>query len=240
MDQNSRLVGKNVTVKKAKRDTLSDLNFTIEPGKITGLIGPSGSGKTTLMRAIVGVQKLSGGSLAIFGLPAGDKRLRPRIGYVTQSPAVYADLTVWQNLRYFATLAKANKEQIDDVLNAVRLTGKKQQLVESLSGGECARVSLAIALLGNPDVLIMDEPTVGLDPILRQELWQLFAELAKQGKILLISSHVMDEAERCDQLLLMRDGQLLWSDSKERLLKTTGTSSVEAAFIYAITKGKKQ
>jgi ABC-2 type transport system ATP-binding protein len=240
MDQNSRLVGKDVTVKKAKQDTLSGLNFIVQPGSITGLIGPSGSGKTTLMRSIVGVQKLSGGTLTIFGLPAGNKMLRPRIGYVTQSPAVYADLTVWQNLRYFATLARASKEQINDVLDAVRLSGKRLQLVESLSGGERARVSLAIALLGNPDVLIMDEPTVGLDPILRQELWQLFAELAGQGKILLISSHVMDEAERCDQLLLMRDGHLLWSDSKEKLLKTTGTNSVEEAFIAAIAKGKDQ
>jgi ABC-2 type transport system ATP-binding protein len=240
MDQNSRLVGKNVTVKKGKQTILAGLDFVIEPGKITGLIGPSGSGKTTLMRAIVGVQKISDGNLTLFSLPAGNKKLRPRIGYVTQSPAVYSDLTVGQNMRYFATLASASKKQIEDALSAVRLDTKKQQLVESLSGGERARVSLAIALLGNPDVLIMDEPTVGLDPILRQELWQLFAELAEQGKILLVSSHVMDEAEHCEQLLLMRNGHLLWSDSKDKLLKVTGTTTVEAAFIKTITEGKDQ
>lgn len=240
MDKNSRLIGKNVTVKKAKQDILSSLDFVIAPGKITGLIGPSGSGKTTLMRSIVGVQKLTSGSLTIFDLPAGSKELRPRVGYVTQSPAVYTDLTVWQNMRYFGTLAQASKEQIDTALGSVHLDNKKKQIVESLSGGERARVSLAIALLGNPDVLVMDEPTVGLDPILRQELWGLFAELAGQGKILLVSSHVMDEAERCDQLLLMRNGHLLWTDGKDKLLEQTKTSSVEAAFIKTIAEGKNQ
>lgn len=239
MEQNPSLVGSSVIVEKAGRAILANLNFTVHAGRLTGLIGPSGSGKTTLMRSIVGVQKLSSGNLTVFGQPAGNKTLRPRIGYVTQSPAVYTDLTVGQNLRYFATLAKAKKSQIDEVMNAVHLESKKGQLVETLSGGERARVSLAIALLGNPDVLVMDEPTVGLDPILRRELWQLFAELAKQGKTLLVSSHVMDEAERCDQLLLMREGKLLWSDSKEQLLKTTGTNSVEAAFIKAIAGSGK-
>jgi ABC-2 type transport system ATP-binding protein len=239
MEQEANLVGKNVIVEKAHQAILADLTFTIQPGKTTGLVGPSGSGKTTLMRSIVGVQKLSSGNLTIFDLPAGSRALRSRIGYVTQNPAVYADLTVWQNLRYFATLARASKSQIDEVINTVHLTNKKQQLVEKLSGGERARVSLAIALLGDPDILVMDEPTVGLDPILRRELWQLFADLAGQGKTLLVSSHVMDEAERCDQLLLMREGKLLWSDSKELLLKTTRASSVEAAFIKAIAREGK-
>jgi ABC-2 type transport system ATP-binding protein len=239
MKQTLDLVGKNVTVKKADDTILASLDFVIRPGKITGLIGPSGSGKTTLMRAVVGVQKLSSGDLTIANYAAGSKKLRSRVGYVTQSPAVYTDLTVWQNLRYFATIANAKKQQIGEVMQSVHLTHKKQQLVEKLSGGERARVSLAIALLGNPDVLVMDEPTVGLDPILRQELWGLFAELAAKGKTLLVSSHVMDEAERCDQLLLMRQGKLLWSDSKEKLLQETATQSVEAAFIKMITKGQK-
>jgi len=240
MEQSSSLVAKNLTVEKAGQTILSGLTFTVQAGKITGLIGPSGSGKTTLMRSIVGVQKFSNGTLAVFGQNAGNKNLRTRIGYVTQSPAVYADLTVWQNLRYFAVLAKADKQQVNDVLKSVHLDGKKQQLVENLSGGERARVSLAIALLGDPDMLVMDEPTVGLDPVLRIELWELFAELAKKGKTLLVSSHVMDEAERCDQLLLMRSGKLLWSDSKDKLLQITRTDSVEKAFIKAINSRKDQ
>lgn len=239
MDQILDLVGKNVRVEKAHAPILDDLTFAIQPGKITGLIGPSGSGKTTLMRAIVGVQKVSGGSLRISGWDAGDQALRRRIGYVTQTPAVYLDLTVWQNLRYFSSIAGSKRAQIDEIMQVVRLGDKKDQLVEKLSGGQRARVSLAIALLGNPDILVMDEPTVGLDPILRQELWQLFGELARSGKIVFVSSHVMDEAERCDQLLLMRNGKLLWTDTKDKLLKTTNTKSVEEAFIKMIEEAEK-
>lgn len=239
MDQILDLIGKNIRVTKAREVVLDDLNFSIEPGKITGLIGPSGSGKTTLMRAIVGVQKLSSGSLRISGWDAGDKALSHRIGYVTQTPAVYLDLTVSQNLRYFGAIARASKSQINEIMEIVRLSDKKDQLVEKLSGGQRARVSLGIALLGNPDVLVMDEPTVGLDPILRQELWQLFGDLARKGKIVFVSSHVMDEAERCEQLLLMRNGKLLWTDSKKGLLKNTGTTSVEDAFIKMIKEAEK-
>jgi len=234
------LVGKDVRVTKGRDVILNDLTFTIQPGKITGLIGPSGSGKTTLMRAIVGVQELSGGKLAIDGQSVGSKKLRHHVGYVTQSPAIYGDLTVWQNLRYFATIAGATKAQITEVMDTVRLSDKKKQLVESLSGGQKARVSLAIALLGDPNVLIMDEPTVGLDPILRQELWQLFGELAERGKIVLVSSHVMDEAERCEKLLLMREGKLLWTDTKESLLESTNTTTVEDAFIKTIHEAEKK
>jgi ABC-2 type transport system ATP-binding protein len=239
MDQILDLVGKGVGVTKARETVLDNLNFSIQPGKITGLIGPSGSGKTTLMRSIVGVQKLSSGTLRISGWDAGDKALRRRIGYVTQTPAIYSDLTVWQNLRYFATIAGSEKTQINETMEAVRLTDKKDQLVESLSGGQRARVSLAIALLGNPDILVMDEPTVGLDPILRQELWELFGDLAKKGKIVFVSSHVMDEAERCEELLLMRNGKLLWADTKKELLKNTDTLSVEEAFIKMIKGAEK-
>lgn len=239
MDQVLDLVGKNIRVAKAHEVILDDISFTIQPGKITGLIGPSGSGKTTLMRAIVGVQKLSSGTLRISGWDAGNKALRRRIGYVTQTPAVYGDVTVWQNLRYFASIMGAGKSQIAEVMNIVRLSDKKDQLVEHLSGGQKARVSLAIALLGDPDILVMDEPTVGLDPILRQELWQLFGELAQKGKIVFVSSHVMDEAERCEQLLLMRGGKLLWTDTKDSLLKKTNTTSVEEAFIKTINEAKK-
>jgi len=233
------IIAAGVTVVKNKKTILKNVSFTITPGKITGLIGPSGSGKTTLMRALVGVQQVSRGHIQIMGLPAGHKNLRSKIGYVTQNAAVYDDLTVAQNLRYFAALTSASRGQIEETIEKVQLGDQRNQLVNSLSGGQRARVSLAAALLGDSELLVMDEPTVGLDPVLREELWGLFAELAKSGKTLLVSSHVMDEAERCRDLLLLRDGQLLWNDSKDKLLAHTGTSSVQAAFLGMI-KEKKQ
>lgn len=221
-------------VQKANTQILRSLDFTVRSGKITGLIGPSGSGKTTLMRAIVGVQKIDRGSLTVLGKSAGIKSLRPRIGYVTQSPAIYDDLTVWQNLHYFAAIAKVNKTAIEAVLKKVHLEDKKRQLASTLSGGQRARVSLAVALLDSPDLLVLDEPTVGLDPLLRRELWSLFADLAAEGKTVLVSSHVMDEADRCDYILLLRDGILLWQDTRQALLEHTGDSSVESAFISMV------
>lgn len=227
---------RRLVVVKTGKDILDSLDFEIKPGSITGLVGPSGSGKTTLMRTIVGVQKMSLGSLRVLGENAGSSTLRKKIGYVTQDAAVYKDISVIQNLRYFATLVRADKKQIENVIRRVRLTDQRHQLVESLSGGQRARVSLAVALLGNPELLVLDEPTVGLDPVLRRELWQLFQELANQGKTLLVSSHVMDEAERCDSLLLLRDGKLLWHDTREKLLEKTHEKSVEAAFISMVEK----
>lgn len=229
---------KSLRVEKSGKEILHAMDFTVQAGVIAGLIGPSGAGKTTLMRAIVGVQVYEGG-LQVLGEPAGSPNLRPRIGYVTQSPSVYSDLTVRQNLIYFATLMKASKRQVEEVVDAVQLKAQSNQVVESLSGGQRARVSLAVALLGSPDLLILDEPTVGLDPLLRQELWTLFADLAKQGKTLLISSHVMDEAEKCEQLLLVRSGQLLWNQSRQELLTKTNTSSVEDAFLAMVAGGRE-
>lgn len=174
----------------------------------------------------------------MLGEPAGSAKLRPKVGYVTQSPSVYGDLTVRQNLAYFATLMRAPKKQVDEIIKTVGLQAQSKQVVDSLSGGQRARVSLAVALLGDPELLVLDESTVGLDPVLRQELWTLFAELAQRGKTLLISSHVMDEAEKCEQLLLVRDGQLLWSQSRLELLKQTGKVSVEDAFLAMVERGK--
>lgn len=224
----------NLRVEKAGKPVLRDVTFNVMSGEITGLIGPSGAGKTTLMRAIVGVQ-LYQGSLQVLGEPAGSAHLRPKIGYVTQSPSVYDDLTVRQNLAYFATLLQAPKKKIDEIIATVQLEKQAKQVVASLSGGQRARVSLAIALLGDPELLVLDEPTVGLDPLLRQELWALFADLASRGKTLLISSHVMDEAEKCDQLLLVRDGSLLWDKSRQELLEKTNTQTVEDAFLSMVT-----
>lgn len=232
------IVAEKLVVSKGGGKILKGLSFEITPGMITGLLGPSGSGKTTLMRAIIGVQKIKNGRLSVFELPAGSKPLRARIGYVSQTASIYDDLTVRQNLDYFAAILKVNRTQINHVLRQVDLFDRRKQLVETLSGGQKTRVSLAIALLGNPELLVLDEPTVGLDPVLRRDLWQLFASMAKSGKTLLVSSHVMDEAEKCDSLLLLREGELLWQDSKDALLAKTETDSVEAAFLRLVEKRK--
>lgn len=236
MERQYSIRAESVVVEKEGRRILNELTFSIPAGTLTGLIGPSGSGKTTLMRSIVGVQAIKSGELRILGKLAGSKQLRAEVGYVTQAPAIYDDLTVEQNLRYFATLVNAPRVQVNEVIHEVQLEHRRRGLVKDLSGGERARVSLGLALLGNPKVLVLDEPTVGLDPLLRRDLWDLFKRLAANGKTLLISSHVMDEAERCERLLLLRDGELLWEDSRQALLEASGAPTIEEAFIRMINK----
>ena len=233
------IVADRLTVVRDGNTILDGLSFSIVPGKLTGLIGPSGSGKTTLIRTIVGAQVITKGSLQVLGAVAGSGELRSQIGYVTQSPAVYGDLTTYQNLRYFATILGKTKRDVKRVIEQVDLVPQTDQLVDSLSGGQHARVSLAVALLGDARVLILDEPTVGLDPLLREHLWKLFRDLADEGRTLLISSHVMDEAEKCDDLLLLRDGNVLSFSAKQALLTETGTRTVEAAFLALIEQGKE-
>ena len=233
---NSAVEAASLTVVRGDRQVLHDLTFAVPAGAITGLLGPSGCGKSTLMRAIVGVQAGVSGRLDVLGLPAGDASLRRRVGYVTQSPAVYADLPVRANLRYFADVAGAPRARVDAVLADVDLTGAADQRVGSLSGGQRARVSLAAALLAEPDLLVLDEPTVGLDPVLRRDLWALFRRMADAGRTLLVSSHVMDEASRCDRLLLMRDGRLVADDTLDAVLERSGQHDVESAFL-ALAEG---
>jgi len=213
---------------------LHGLNLSIARGGVVGLLGPSGCGKTTLMRSIVGVQVVKSGSVTVLGESAGSPSLRHRVGYVTQSASVYDDLTVRQNLQYFRAVLKTPKSDVDRVIDATDLGSRAGQLVSSLSGGERSRVSLAGALLGKPELLVLDEPTVGLDPVLRVELWSLFHRLADQGTTLLVSSHVMDEATRCDRLLLMRDGEVLADDTPAGLLASTGAPDTETAFLTLI------
>jgi ABC-2 type transport system ATP-binding protein len=221
-------------VRRGGKPVLRDLSFSVASGKVTGLLGPSGCGKTTLMRAIVGVQIVEAGSVAVLGRPAGSRRLRARVGYVTQAPSVYGDLSVRENLRFFARVLGVRRGRIDEVIGTVDLGGEADRVVGSLSGGQQARASLATALLGEPDVLVLDEPTVGLDPVLRRDLWATFAELARGGTTLLVSSHVMEEAEHCDELLLMRDGELLAAESPDALRARTGRRQLDEAFLALI------
>ncbi|NGO82242.1 ABC transporter ATP-binding protein [Streptomyces sp. 196(2019)] len=233
---------RGLTVVRGDRTVLRGLDFTLEPGTITGLLGPSGCGKTTLMRAVAGTQAKVTGTLTVLGHPAGAPALRPRIGYVTQAPSVYTDLTVRQNLDYFAAVlhpGRAHRETrrtaVTRAVQDVDLTSHADVTAGAPSGGQRSRVSLAVALLSTPDLLVLDEPTVGLDPVLRRDLWDLFHRLAAdRGATLLISSHVMDEAERCHRLLLMRDGRILAEDTPEALRTRTGTETVEAAFLHLV------
>lgn len=221
-------------VVRSGREVLRSLHFSVPKGQVSGLLGPSGCGKTTLMRAIVGVQQVAGGSVTVLGLPAGSAALRRRVGYVTQAASVYADLTVVENLRFFAAVLGAQDDDVARVLTDVDLVAQADQVVARLSGGQRSRVSLAVALLARPEVLVLDEPTVGLDPVLRRDLWSLFHRLADAGATVVVSSHVMDEAQRCDRLLLMRDGRLIADDSPASLLRRTQAADVEQAFLRLV------
>lgn len=225
-------------VRRGRTHVFDSVDLTIPQGEITGLLGPSGCGKTTLMRSIVGVQKVAGGTVTVLGEPSGSAQLRHRVAYGTQGAATYGDLTVRQNLAYFARLLKAPRSDVDRVIDEVGLREQSAQLVDSLSGGQMTRVSLAAALLGSPELVVLDEPTVGLDPVLRAELWGLFRELADRGVTLIVSSHVMDEALRCDRLLLMRDGRIIADTTPQALLDDTGTADPEAAFLALIERDR--
>ncbi|WP_312172175.1 ABC transporter ATP-binding protein [Microbacterium sp.] len=223
-------------VRRGRTQVFDGIDLTIPRGEITGLLGPSGCGKTTLMRAIVGVQRIAGGTVTVLGEPGGSSRLRHQVAYGTQGTAVYGDLTVRQNLTYVAALLKAPRGDADRVIEEVGLGAQAGRLAGSLSGGQATRVSLAMALIGSPALIVLDEPTVGLDPVLRVELWDLFRALAGRGVTLIVSSHVMDEALRCDRLVLMRAGRIIADTSPEALLEDTGTSDPDAAFLALIAQ----
>lgn len=229
-----------LTVRRGSTEVFDGIDLVIPAGRITGLLGPSGCGKTTLMRAIVGVQRVSGGTVTVLGEPAGSPRLRHRVAYGTQGAAVYGDLTVRQNLAYLASVLDAPKADVGRVIDDVGLRGQAGQLVESLSGGQATRISLAMALIGAPELIVLDEPTVGLDPVLRVELWDLFRGLADRGVTMIVSSHVMDEAQRCDRLLLLRAGRVIADTSPTALLADTGAADAEAAFLALIERDSRE
>ena len=228
------VVVERLHVIRGGRTALDDLSVAVQRGVVTGLLGPSGSGKSTLIRSIVGVQVIASGSVRVFGLEAGGPPLRSRIGYMTQAPSVYVDLTVRENLRYFARVLGQPPDRIEEVIESVGLEAERDRVVDRLSGGQRARVSLAAALVGRPELLVLDEPTVGLDPVLRRDLWAMFRALAADGTTLLVSSHVMDEAAYCDELVLLREGRLLANGAPDDLRHRTGTDDLAESFLRLI------
>lgn len=227
----------DLTVNRGGATVLDCLSLDIPRGELVGLLGPSGSGKSTLIRSIVGSQIIESGTVTVLGTQDYGPTTRGRIGYVTQAPSVYADLTVRENLRYFGSLVGADQEAVEDTIATVGLMSQASQTINTLSGGQASRVSLGAALVGQPELLVLDEPTVGLDPVLRGELWALFRELAEAGTTLLVSSHVMDEATRCDRLLFMRNGAILADGTLSDITTLTGTDDAEAAFL-ALAAGR--
>jgi ABC-2 type transport system ATP-binding protein len=223
-------------VRRGKTEVFQSLDLDIRRGQITGLMGPSGCGKTTLMRSIVGVQKVAGGSVAVLGEPAGTHLQRHRVSYDTQAASVYGDITITQNLTYFARIVGASRADVDRVIDQVGLRENARQTVDSLSGGQESRVSLAVAMLGSPELLVLDEPTVGLDPLLRAELWSIFRRLSDAGATIVVSSHVMDEALRCDRIVLMRAGRIIADTTPAGLLAETGETDPDAAFLRLVEK----
>jgi ABC-2 type transport system ATP-binding protein len=228
------VVVESLVVDRGRRRVFDDLDLVVDQGTVTGLLGPSGCGKTTLMRCVVGVQRVRSGNVTVAGLPAGSEELRRRVGYVTQAPSVYQDLTVQENLDFFARVLGCTRAARDRVIEQVDLLEHADHLAGRLSGGELSRVSLAVALLAEPEVLILDEPTVGLDPVLRRSLWTLFRRLAHDGATILVSSHAMDEASRCERLVLMRDGRIIAHDTPDAICHRTGTDDIENAFLALV------
>jgi ABC-2 type transport system ATP-binding protein len=228
------IVVEHLRVVRGVREVLPDLSVRVPRGQVIGLLGPSGGGKSTLMRAVVGVQVIAGGTVTVLGEEAGSPGLRRRVGYLTQAPSVYGDLTVRDNVDYIAKVMGVGSDATDRAIATVDLTDHADARVENLSGGQESRANLACTLVGDPEVLVLDEPTVGLDPVLRRDLWATFRRLAEGGATLLVSSHVMDEADRCDELVLIRDGRILAQSPPEELLRTTRTDDLEHAFLVLI------
>jgi ABC-2 type transport system ATP-binding protein len=228
----------DLSVRRGGREVLRDVSLGIAAGRVTGLLGPSGSGKTTLLRAIVGVQVVESGAVRVLDQQAGARAVRAQIGYMTQSRGLYDDLSVRENVAYFARILRAQPGAVDAALATVQLEPLADQVVRTLSGGEQARASLATALVGHPPVLVLDEPTVGLDPLLRRHLWATFRELADAGAALLVSSHVMDEAGYCDELVLLREGEVLARGTPDELRNRTHTHDLADAFLRLIEQAQ--
>jgi ABC-2 type transport system ATP-binding protein len=225
---------KDLIVHRGNHMIINGISFTVEEGMITGLLGPSGSGKTTLMRSIVGVQRIKSGKVTVLGRPAGTAALRREVGYLSQPPSAYGELTVEENVRHFAALYGHGKDDADTAISVAGLERVRKQFVRTLSSGQRTRAAMACSLVGRPRLLILDEPTVGQDPVLRRELWQHFRSLADSGVTILISSHVMEEAARCDRILLIRDGVIIAHDAPDLIRAAAGAEDLEDAFVSLV------
>jgi ABC-2 type transport system ATP-binding protein len=218
-----------------QKQVLSDIALTVNQAEIFGLLGPSGSGKTTLVKLIAGIDTPSAGEVFVLNEKMPKLSMLSKIGYMGQSDALYSELTARENLAFFASLfglhGQKQKQRIQEVMQLVGLTEHLNKSVASYSGGMKRRLSLAIALLHEPSVLILDEPTVGIDPVLRKSIWEELQKLSANGTTLLVTTHVMDEAEKCHRLGMIRDGRLIAVGTPEQLKTNTGTNDIEAAFL---------
>ncbi len=219
-----------------KIEVLRGITLTVNRGEIFGLLGPSGSGKTTLVKLIAGIDEATSGQVELLGTRMPQLRMMQRIGYMAQSDALYTDLTALENLAFFGALfglqGKRLKQRIEETMTLVGLTDALKRPVGAYSGGMKRRLSLAIALLHEPEVLLLDEPTVGIDPVLRKSIWEQFVKLSRSGMTILVTTHVMDEAEKCDRLGMIRDGSLIAAGTPTDLLRETGSRTMEEAFLY--------
>src|SRR2546428_1836415 len=214
-------------------EALAGLDLAVRAGEIYGLLGPNGSGKTTFIRCIAGLVRLDAGEITVLGRTPREAVAAGRVGYMTQAAALYGDLSVEENLEFFARLEGVAKphERIEAALRTVELLDRRRSTVNTLSGGMKTRMSLAATLLHQPDLLLLDEPTVGVDPVLRQEFWTHFRTLASKGTTILVSSHVMDEASRCDRLGLIRAGRVLAEGTAAELVARVRTRHLGTAFL---------
>ena len=213
------------------------IDMSLPPGRIYGLLGPNGSGKTTLIRLLTGLASATSGTVKVLGVAMPSRTNLARIGYMTQSDGIYPELSVWENLSFFAALyGETDKARLHATLELVELDARAGTPAQNLSGGMRRRLSMACALAHHPSVIFLDEPTVGVDPAVRAQFWDHFHRLAADGATLLVSSHVMDEADRCDELLFVRDGQVLANGTPAELRSRAGTENLEAAFLSFATQ----
>ncbi|WP_438495361.1 ABC transporter ATP-binding protein [Paenibacillus sp. IHBB 3054] len=218
------------------KEVLKDISLQVAEAETFGILGPSGSGKTTLVKLLTGIDEATSGEVRVLGIPMPKLAMLQQIGYMAQSDALYTELSAKENLEFFAALyglkGGNRTRRIRDVLELVNLQDHLRKRVDQYSGGMKRRLSLAIALLHEPPLLLLDEPTVGIDPVLRQSIWKELKALNRKGTTIVLTTHVMDEAEKCDRLAMIRDGELLAVDTPAGLLNATGSASLEEAFLH--------
>lgn len=218
------------------QEVIHNVSIHVRKSEIFGLLGPSGSGKTTMVKMIAGIDEATSGSIEVLGTRMPKLSMMKRIGYMAQSDAMYSELTARENLEFFGSLFGLRgdklRKRMNEVMDLVDLSPHMKRFVGAFSGGMKRRLSLAIALMHEPEVLILDEPTVGIDPVLRQSIWDEFEKLRRDGTTILVTTHVMDEAEKCDRLGMIRDGQLIAIGTPEELKEKTGSATIESAFLY--------